>query len=101
MSHVKPFDFDAEDDPKPKQKEDRPRPRPRPAERPAEPPPEPPVSPAATFGFLKWGSFALGCILVVAALNQAAPWAAALAGMACFCGIAARLAQAEELHYRK
>jgi hypothetical protein len=74
-----------------------------------EPPPRssrPPASPppgavAAGFcGLAKWLLLGAGTAIVAAALVQSAPWAAALAGVACFAGIAARIFQAEEHHHR-
>jgi hypothetical protein len=88
-----PFDLDDG-------REEEPRPRRR-RNRPEDEPGRPAIDAGTLFAFLKWGAFGVGCLLIAAALSQAAPWAAAFAGMACFAGIAARLAQAEELHYRK
>lgn len=89
MGDEKPLDLD-DDEPRPKKKR---------------PPAELPSIPAhlvtaGFFGVAKWLLLGLGALFVVVALNQAAPWAAAFSGIACFVAIAARIAQAEE-HYHK
>jgi hypothetical protein len=55
---------------------------------------------AAVWQILKWVAFVLGCVLCVIAIGQPAPQGAVWAALACFAGIAARLAQAEEIHLR-
>lgn len=77
---------------------DRPRKRRRPVEPERESPP-PHLVAANAFGVVKWVSLGVGVLLIVVALSQAAPWAAAFAGMACFAGIVARVFQAEEHQY--
>lgn len=50
----------------------------------------------ALWGIPKWGALGVGCVLALVALGANAIQAAALSGLACFLGIAARIFQAEE-----
>lgn len=58
---------------------------------------EPAQSPAVVVWMVaKWGAFGLGCVLGLVAVFIDAIHSGGTAGLACFCAIAARLAQAEE-----
>jgi hypothetical protein len=64
--------------------------------RPREEAPHYPEGPPGLWLALKYLSFAIGLLLVLGAFSASTPQAAALAGIACFFGIGARLAQAEQ-----
>jgi hypothetical protein len=49
----------------------------------------------------QWLLLGVGAMVIIAALNQSAPWAAALSGVACFIAIAARIIQAEGHQLRR
>jgi hypothetical protein len=54
------------------------------------------VGKGAFVGLVKWAALAVGAVLAVVALTAPAVQAGALAGLACFLGIVARVVQAEE-----
>lgn len=71
----------------------------RPARQP-QPPGRPPHA-GDMYGVAKWLLLGLGATLACAALAVSAVQAGAIAGLACFLGIAARVAQAEQHRYPK
>lgn len=87
MRKDEPLDLDDEDEP-PRRRRDT--------------PPPPPGAVAAGFlGVAKWLLLGLGAVLAAVAFTQNAAQAAALSGLACFLGIAARVVQAEEHRHRR
>ena len=68
--------------------------------RPTQPPGRPPHA-GDMFGVAKWLLLGLGATLACAALAVSAVQAGAIAGLACFLGIAARVMQAEQHRYPK